>query len=127
MLLDCEELINIAFNFYSNNYKIDNIFYNEIPSSKFINYFISEIYMNTPVFKGGMVCGGKSINRYNVILNDNDCVDINKSRFEGETKTRNLLKLFYFFLVRPTSKTILDLQEIIKNYNFKKHSREKIN
>ena len=115
MSLDCEELIEIAFNFYLNKYKINNIFYNDLPSSKFINYFISEIYMNTPVSRGGMVCGDKSITEYNVILNDNDCVDINKSRFEGETKTRNLLKLFYFYLVKPTDKTILDLQNIINN------------
>ena len=124
LILDCEKLVEIAFNFYFNKYRVNNIFYNEIPSSKFINYFISEIYMNTIVSKGGMVCAGKSITNYNVILNENDCVDINKSRFDGETKTRNLLKLFYFYLMRPTGKAVVDLQEIINNYYFKKHSRK---
>jgi hypothetical protein len=125
MLLDCEELIKIAFNFYTEKYRVNNIFYNEIPSSRFVNYFISEIYMNTLVSRGGMVCNGKSITKYNVITDDNDCVDINKSRFDGETKTRNLLKLFYFYLVKPTGKVVVDLQNIINNYYFKKHSRQK--
>jgi len=120
MLLDCEELIKVAFNFYLNKYRVNNIFYNEIPSSKFIAYFISEIYMNTPVSKGGMVCNGKPITRYIVITDDNDCIDINKSRFDGETKTKNLLKLFYFYLMKPSGKAVVELQEIIHNYYFKK-------
>ena len=124
MLIDCVDLMTISFNFYLEKYKIHPIFYTDLPINKFVSYFISEIYMTTPVSKGGMVCCGKSITKYDVILNENDCVDINKSRFDGETKTRNLLKLFYFYLTKPTCKTIIDLQEIINNYYFRQNSRK---
>ena len=123
MLIDCHEFITMAFDYYADNYKIDRLFYNNIPSTIFINYFISEIYMNTLESRGGFICSRLSNTDYDTIVDDNG-INITKSRFEGDERVQNLLKLFYFFIMKPGTKATNDLNDKIRNYYFKRNSRE---